>query len=127
MIRLSELPEGAESSPTFQRDASHPSSLSWGTPRFLFGVQSASLDDSIEAGPCGSRPERFCWPGPCSGPAKACFLVSCWFPQRLTLLHVNSNQCLDMPAEEDKMAPTLRDCTGSRSQQWLLRNMTVSA
>ncbi|KAG9349241.1 hypothetical protein JZ751_027684 [Albula glossodonta] len=36
--------------------------------------------------------------------------------QRLTLLHVNSNQCLDMPSEEDKMVPTLRDCTGSRSQ-----------
>ncbi|KAG5833853.1 hypothetical protein ANANG_G00280310 [Anguilla anguilla] len=44
--------------------------------------------------------------------------------ERLTLLHVNSNQCLDMPSEEDKMAPTLRDCTGARSQQWLLRNMT---
>lgn len=49
--------------------------------------------------------------------------VSC---QRLTLLHVNSNQCLDMPTEEDKMVPTLRDCNGSRSQQWLLRNMTLS-
>ncbi|KAJ0070357.1 hypothetical protein NL108_007697 [Boleophthalmus pectinirostris] len=47
--------------------------------------------------------------------------------QRLTLLHVNSNQCLDMPSEEDKMVPTLRDCNGSRSQQWLLRNMTLSA
>lgn len=46
--------------------------------------------------------------------------------QRLTLLHVNSNQCLDMPSEEDKMVPTLRDCDGSRSQQWLLRNMTLS-
>ncbi|KAG7227506.1 hypothetical protein INR49_005321 [Caranx melampygus] len=45
---------------------------------------------------------------------------------RLTLLHVNSNQCLDMPSEEDKMVPTLRDCNGSRSQQWLLRNMTLS-
>ncbi|KPP77439.1 polypeptide N-acetylgalactosaminyltransferase 13-like, partial [Scleropages formosus] len=47
--------------------------------------------------------------------------------ERLTLLHVNSNQCLDMPSEEDKMAPTLRDCSGSRSQQWLLRNMTLSS
>uniref|UniRef100_A0A3B3ZTX9 Polypeptide N-acetylgalactosaminyltransferase n=1 Tax=Periophthalmus magnuspinnatus TaxID=409849 RepID=A0A3B3ZTX9_9GOBI len=47
--------------------------------------------------------------------------------ERLTLLHVNSNQCLDMPSEEDKMVPTLRDCNGSRSQQWLLRNMTLSA
>uniref|UniRef100_A0A4W6FPK6 Polypeptide N-acetylgalactosaminyltransferase n=1 Tax=Lates calcarifer TaxID=8187 RepID=A0A4W6FPK6_LATCA len=46
--------------------------------------------------------------------------------ERLTLLHVNSNQCLDMPSEEDKMVPTLRDCNGSRSQQWLLRNMTLS-
>uniref|UniRef100_A0A8C2ZD31 Polypeptide N-acetylgalactosaminyltransferase n=1 Tax=Cyclopterus lumpus TaxID=8103 RepID=A0A8C2ZD31_CYCLU len=47
--------------------------------------------------------------------------------ERLTLLHVNSNQCLDMPSEEDKMVPTLRDCNGSRAQQWLLRNMTLSA
>ncbi|XP_029559238.1 polypeptide N-acetylgalactosaminyltransferase 13 isoform X2 [Salmo trutta] len=46
--------------------------------------------------------------------------------ERLTLLHVNSNQCLDMPTEEDKMVPTLGDCTGSRSQQWLLRNMTLT-
>uniref|UniRef100_A0A669EBB6 Polypeptide N-acetylgalactosaminyltransferase n=2 Tax=Oreochromis TaxID=8139 RepID=A0A669EBB6_ORENI len=46
--------------------------------------------------------------------------------ERLTLLHVNSNQCLDMPSEDDKMVPTLRDCNGSRSQQWLLRNMTLS-
>uniref|UniRef100_A0A8P4G2F7 Polypeptide N-acetylgalactosaminyltransferase n=1 Tax=Dicentrarchus labrax TaxID=13489 RepID=A0A8P4G2F7_DICLA len=46
--------------------------------------------------------------------------------ERLTLLHVNSNQCLDMPSEEDKMVPTLRDCNNSRSQQWLLRNMTLS-
>ncbi|KAK1902554.1 Polypeptide N-acetylgalactosaminyltransferase 13 [Dissostichus eleginoides] len=45
---------------------------------------------------------------------------------QLTLLHVNSNQCLDMPSEEDKMVPTLKDCNGSRSQQWLLRNMTLS-
>ncbi|XP_051564081.1 polypeptide N-acetylgalactosaminyltransferase 13 [Myxocyprinus asiaticus] len=46
--------------------------------------------------------------------------------ERLTLLHVNSNQCLDMPSEEDKMVPTLRDCNGRRSQQWILRNMTLS-
>uniref|UniRef100_A0A672RVN1 Polypeptide N-acetylgalactosaminyltransferase n=1 Tax=Sinocyclocheilus grahami TaxID=75366 RepID=A0A672RVN1_SINGR len=46
--------------------------------------------------------------------------------KRLTLLHVNSNQCLDMPSEEDKMVPTLRDCSGRRSQQWILRNMTLS-
>lgn len=56
-------------------------------------------------------------------------LLFCFFIfslQRLTLLHVNSNQCLDMPSEDDKMVPTLRDCNGSRSQQWLLRNMTLS-
>uniref|UniRef100_A0A6Q2Y524 Polypeptide N-acetylgalactosaminyltransferase n=1 Tax=Esox lucius TaxID=8010 RepID=A0A6Q2Y524_ESOLU len=46
--------------------------------------------------------------------------------ERLTLLHVNSNQCLDMPTEEDKMVPTLRECTGSRSQQWILHNMTLT-
>ncbi|XP_051566309.1 polypeptide N-acetylgalactosaminyltransferase 13-like isoform X2 [Myxocyprinus asiaticus] len=46
--------------------------------------------------------------------------------ERLTLLHVNSNQCLDMPSEEDKMVPTLRECNGRRSQQWILRNMTLS-
>uniref|UniRef100_A0A8C9TNY1 Polypeptide N-acetylgalactosaminyltransferase n=1 Tax=Scleropages formosus TaxID=113540 RepID=A0A8C9TNY1_SCLFO len=45
--------------------------------------------------------------------------------ERMTLLHVNSNQCLDMPLQEDKLSPTVRDCTGSRSQQWLLRNMTL--
>ncbi|KAG7261249.1 hypothetical protein CRUP_032423, partial [Coryphaenoides rupestris] len=32
-----------------------------------------------------------------------------WVTERLTLLHVNSNQCLDIPTEEDKMVPTLRD------------------
>ncbi|XP_051867819.1 polypeptide N-acetylgalactosaminyltransferase 13 [Pristis pectinata] len=47
--------------------------------------------------------------------------------QRLTLRHVNSNQCLDEPSEEDKMVPTMRDCSGIRSQQWVLRNMTLSA
>lgn len=31
-----------------------------------------------------------------------------------------------MPSEEDKMVPTLRDCSGRRSQQWILRNMTLS-
>ncbi|XP_059822514.1 polypeptide N-acetylgalactosaminyltransferase 13 [Hypanus sabinus] len=46
--------------------------------------------------------------------------------QRLTLRHVNSNQCLDEPSEEDKMVPTMRDCSGIRSQQWLLHNMTLS-
>lgn len=47
--------------------------------------------------------------------------------QKLTLRHVNSNQCLDEPSEEDKMVPTMRECAGSRSQQWLLRNMTLGA
>uniref|UniRef100_A0A4W2DCS5 Polypeptide N-acetylgalactosaminyltransferase n=1 Tax=Bos indicus x Bos taurus TaxID=30522 RepID=A0A4W2DCS5_BOBOX len=47
--------------------------------------------------------------------------------ERLTLRHVNSNQCLDEPSEEDKMVPTMQDCSGTRSQQWLLRNMTRGA
>ncbi|XP_078408317.1 polypeptide N-acetylgalactosaminyltransferase 13 isoform X1 [Cetorhinus maximus] len=46
--------------------------------------------------------------------------------QRLALRHVNSNQCLDEPSEEDKMVPTMKDCSGIRSQQWVLRNMTLS-
>lgn len=50
------------------------------------------------------------------------------FPlQRFTLRHVNSNQCLDEPSEDDKMVPTMKDCNESRSQQWLLRNMTLGA
>ncbi|XP_072331424.1 polypeptide N-acetylgalactosaminyltransferase 13 isoform X2 [Scyliorhinus torazame] len=47
--------------------------------------------------------------------------------QRLALRHVNSNQCLDEPTEEDKMVPTMKDCDGIRTQQWVLRNMTLSA
>uniref|UniRef100_A0A8D0HNI6 Polypeptide N-acetylgalactosaminyltransferase n=1 Tax=Sphenodon punctatus TaxID=8508 RepID=A0A8D0HNI6_SPHPU len=47
--------------------------------------------------------------------------------ERLTLRHVNSNQCLDEPSEEDKMVPTMKDCNEIRSQQWLLRNMTLGA
>ncbi|XP_074823460.1 polypeptide N-acetylgalactosaminyltransferase 13 isoform X1 [Natator depressus] len=47
--------------------------------------------------------------------------------ERLTLRHVNSNQCLDEPSEEDKMVPTMKDCSERRSQQWLLRNMTLGA
>ncbi|KAF2975476.1 hypothetical protein EK904_012262 [Melospiza melodia maxima] len=46
-------------------------------------------------------------------------------PVKLTLLHVNSNQCLDKATEEDSQVPSIRDCTGSRSQQWLLRNVTL--
>lgn len=45
--------------------------------------------------------------------------------QKLTLVHVNSNQCLDKATEEDSQVPSVRDCNGSRSQQWLLRNVTL--
>lgn len=45
--------------------------------------------------------------------------------QKLTLQHVNSNQCLDKATEDDSQVPSIRDCTGSRSQQWLLRNVTL--
>ncbi|NXE97682.1 GLT13 acetylgalactosaminyltransferase, partial [Menura novaehollandiae] len=45
--------------------------------------------------------------------------------ERLTLRHLNSNQCLDEPSEEDRLVPTMRECGSSRSQQWLLRNMTL--
>uniref|UniRef100_A0A8C6BKR5 Polypeptide N-acetylgalactosaminyltransferase n=1 Tax=Monodon monoceros TaxID=40151 RepID=A0A8C6BKR5_MONMO len=41
-------------------------------------------------------------------------------PVKLTLQHVNSNQCLDKATEEDSQVPCIRDCNGSRSQQWLL-------
>lgn len=54
-------------------------------------------------------------------------LIIGYLLQRLTLRHVNSNQCLDEPSEEDKMVPSMQDCSGSRSQQWLLRNMTLGA
>ncbi|CAG11940.1 unnamed protein product, partial [Tetraodon nigroviridis] len=46
-------------------------------------------------------------------------------PVKLTLIHVNSNQCLDKASEEDSQVPSVRDCTHSRSQQWLLRNVTL--
>lgn len=53
-------------------------------------------------------------------------LISFYFvSKKLTLLHVNSNQCLDKATEEDSQVPSIRDCTGSRSQQWLLRNVTL--
>uniref|UniRef100_A0A8C9CQ44 Polypeptide N-acetylgalactosaminyltransferase n=1 Tax=Phocoena sinus TaxID=42100 RepID=A0A8C9CQ44_PHOSS len=39
---------------------------------------------------------------------------------KLTLQHVDSNQCLDKATEEDSQVPSIRDCNGSRSQQWLL-------
>lgn len=45
--------------------------------------------------------------------------------QKLTLVHVNSNQCLDKASEEDSQVPSVRDCTHTRSQQWLLRNVTL--
>ena len=51
-------------------------------------------------------------------------LVPCLF-QKLTLQHVNSNQCLDKATDEDSQVPSIRDCNGSRSQQWLLRNVTL--
>ncbi|GAA6065224.1 polypeptide N-acetylgalactosaminyltransferase 1, partial [Tachysurus ichikawai] len=44
---------------------------------------------------------------------------------KLTLVHVNSNQCLDKASEDDSQVPSVRDCSGSRSQQWLLRNVTL--
>ncbi|NXM30103.1 GLT13 acetylgalactosaminyltransferase, partial [Oxyruncus cristatus] len=47
--------------------------------------------------------------------------------EKLTLRHVNSNQCLAEPSEEDRLVPTMRDCGDGRSQQWLLRNMTLGA
>lgn len=53
-------------------------------------------------------------------------LISFYFVfKKLTLLHVNSNQCLDKATEEDSQVPSIRDCNGSRSQQWLLRNVTL--
>ncbi|KAI4811301.1 hypothetical protein KUCAC02_014213 [Chaenocephalus aceratus] len=46
-------------------------------------------------------------------------------PQKLSLIHVNSNQCLDKANEEDSQVPCVKDCTHTRSQQWLLRNVTL--
>ncbi|KAF0045368.1 hypothetical protein F2P81_001897 [Scophthalmus maximus] len=46
-------------------------------------------------------------------------------PVKLTLVHVNSNQCLDKASEEDSQVPSVKDCTHTRSQQWLLRNVTL--
>lgn len=45
--------------------------------------------------------------------------------QKLSLTHVNSNQCLDKASEEDSQVPSVKDCTHTRSQQWLLRNVTL--
>lgn len=45
--------------------------------------------------------------------------------QKLSLVHVNSNQCLDKASEDDSQVPSVKDCTGIRSQQWLLRNVTL--
>lgn len=47
--------------------------------------------------------------------------------QKLTLRHLNSNQCLAEPSEEDRLVPTMRECGPGRAQQWLLRNMTLAA
>uniref|UniRef100_A0AAQ4RME7 Polypeptide N-acetylgalactosaminyltransferase n=1 Tax=Gasterosteus aculeatus aculeatus TaxID=481459 RepID=A0AAQ4RME7_GASAC len=46
-------------------------------------------------------------------------------PVKLSLIHVNSNQCLDKASEEDSQVPSVKDCTHTRSQQWLLRNVTL--
>ncbi|KAG7282206.1 hypothetical protein CRUP_034953 [Coryphaenoides rupestris] len=45
--------------------------------------------------------------------------------KKLTLIHVNSNQCLDKANEEDSQVPSVKDCSHARSQQWLLRNVTL--
>ncbi|NWV85954.1 GLT13 acetylgalactosaminyltransferase, partial [Dasyornis broadbenti] len=47
--------------------------------------------------------------------------------EKLTLRHLNSNQCLAEPSDEDRLVPTMRECGSGRSQQWLLRNMTLGA
>ncbi|NWY15143.1 GLT13 acetylgalactosaminyltransferase, partial [Aphelocoma coerulescens] len=47
--------------------------------------------------------------------------------EKLTLRHLNSNQCLAEPSEEDRLVPTMRECGPGRAQQWLLRNMTLAA
>ena len=58
-----------------------------------------------------------------------CVVCVCVSPsgllQKLTLVHVNSNQCLDKASEEDSQVPSVKDCSHSRSQQWLLRNVTL--
>ncbi|TRY84557.1 hypothetical protein DNTS_001307 [Danionella cerebrum] len=46
-------------------------------------------------------------------------------PMKLSLVHVNSNQCLDKASEDDSQVPSVKDCSGVRSQQWLLRNVTL--
>ncbi|XP_032801976.1 polypeptide N-acetylgalactosaminyltransferase 13 isoform X1 [Petromyzon marinus] len=47
--------------------------------------------------------------------------------KKLIMRHTNSNQCLDKATEQDRQVPTMRECDGGRSQQWILRNMTVAA
>ncbi|RMC18891.1 hypothetical protein DUI87_04788 [Hirundo rustica rustica] len=49
------------------------------------------------------------------------------FRKKLTLRHLNSNQCLAEPSEEDRLVPSMRECGGGRAQQWLLRNTTLAA
>ncbi|KAI1237407.1 Polypeptide N-acetylgalactosaminyltransferase 13, partial [Lamprotornis superbus] len=49
------------------------------------------------------------------------------FRKKLTLRHLNSNQCLAEPSDEDRLVPSMRECGSARSQQWLLRNMTLGA
>ena len=60
----------------------------------------------------------------CSSHAHTDSVFACAL-QKLTLIHVNSNQCLDKASEEDSQVPSVRDCTHTRSQQWLLRNVTL--
>nr|XP_031361332.1 polypeptide N-acetylgalactosaminyltransferase 13 [Lonchura striata domestica] len=45
--------------------------------------------------------------------------------EKLTLRHLNSNQCLAEPSAEERLVPTMRECGGGRAQQWLLRNATL--
>ncbi|XP_076461431.1 polypeptide N-acetylgalactosaminyltransferase 1-like isoform X1 [Babylonia areolata] len=46
-----------------------------------------------------------------------------YHPQRLTLRHINTDQCLGKSTLHDKEAPSLGPCTGELGQQWLLSDM----
>lgn len=43
--------------------------------------------------------------------------------QKLTLRHINTDQCLGKPALHDKESPSLGPCTEELSQQWVLSDM----
>ncbi|KPP78842.1 Polypeptide N-acetylgalactosaminyltransferase 13-like [Scleropages formosus] len=91
-----------------------------GNQAFEYDAESCLTISRLEGGTYGPTVEY------CDGsPLQSWVLHNYTRLERMTLLHVNSNQCLDMPLQEDKLSPTVRDCTGSRSQQWLLRNMTL--